>query len=184
MNDKLLETERLYLRAFEPTDVEALLQIWGNAEVTKYLPGGKPRTREQVEKKINTFIGMFEERGFGLAAVLRKEDDKLIGYCGIMPLADTGEVEIAYGMGREFWGKGYATEIARAVLRHGFEILNHESIAAVVRPENIPSQHVLIKIGMQEKKEVHLYNMDLLYFNIRRKKFEAEANKSVSGNNY
>lgn len=166
MGEKLLETKRLYLRTFEPGDLEPMVRILGDAEVTKYLPRGKPRTREEVRERIRTFSEDYEARGYGIGAVVQKQTGELIGYCGIMPLADTGEVELAYGLARASWGKGYAPEAARAMLKHGLDVWGFKRIVALTRHENTASQKVLEKIGTRYEKDAHFYDMDVRYFSL------------------
>ncbi|HEX8920448.1 MAG TPA: GNAT family N-acetyltransferase [Pyrinomonadaceae bacterium] len=166
-----IETARLRLRAFTPLDLDELFQVFGDAEVMKYISGGKPRSREETLTGLLSTIEGWQRRGFGLWAVTIKETAKLIGYCGLIFLDDTPEVEIAYGLAQSHWGKGYATEAALASLRFGFEELKLERIVAVVNPDNLPSQRVLEKLGMTYVKMAHHYESDLIYYELPKTEF-------------
>ncbi len=99
-------------------------------------------------------------------AVVVKDSGHVIGYCGLIFLEGTTEVELAYGLAKSSWGKGFATEAARASLRFGFEELKLNRVVAVVNPQNIPSQRVLEKLGMKYTKDAHHYDADLMYYEI------------------
>ncbi|HUQ34543.1 MAG TPA: GNAT family N-acetyltransferase [Pyrinomonadaceae bacterium] len=161
-----VETERLRLRAFTPEDLNDLHLIFGDPQVMKYISGGTPRSREETEIGMGRTIEGWQRRGFGFWAVTSKDDDKLIGYCGLILLENTTEIEVAYGFKRSQWGKGFATEAARACLRFGFEELKLERIVAVVNHGNVASQRVLEKLSMTYRREVHHYGADLMYYDI------------------
>ncbi len=169
-----IETERLRLRRFEPSDLNDLFQVFGDAEVMRYISGGKPRSLEETEAGLLRTVEGWHKRGFGLWAVTLKASGKVIGYCGLIFLEDTPEVELAYGLAKAFWGAGYATEAARASLRFGFEVVKLERIVAVVNPENTPSQRVLLKLGMRYVKQAHHYNADLMYYELSKKEFRQD----------
>jgi ribosomal-protein-alanine N-acetyltransferase len=161
-----IETERLLLRAFTPADLDGLHQIFGDAEVMRYISGGKARSREETEVGLGRTIEGWRARGFGFWAVALKDSLQLIGYSGFVFLEGTPEVEIAYGLRQSHWGKGFATEAARACLRCGFEELKLGRVVAVVNHENTASQRVLEKLGLAHTRDVHHYGADLMYYEI------------------
>lgn len=173
MNIPRIETARLQLRALKPDDLDDLCLIFGDSEVMRWISGGKPRPREETEKGLLRTLDGWKKRGFGLWAMTEKEREKVIGYCGLMPLDDTTEIEVAYGLAKSEWGRGFASEAAHASLRFGFEELKLERIVAVVNPENIPSQRVLEKLGMTHTKNGHYYDTDLMYYEISGINFHA-----------
>ncbi len=159
-----IETERLRLRGFRPDDLDALCQVFGDPVVMKYISGGKPRTREATEEGLLRSIEGWHKRGFGLWAAEEKATGTVVGYCGLMPLEDTPEIEVAYGLAKAAWGQGFAVEAARAALEYAFEQLKLERVVAVVNPLNVASQRVLEKLGMSYTKNVHHYGADLMYY--------------------
>ena len=161
-----IETARLRLRAFRPDDLDALCQVFGDPEVMKYISGGEPRTREATAEGLNRSIEGWRKRGFGLWAVEERATGRMVGYCGLIYLEDTPEIEVAYGLAKSAWGKGFAVEAARAALEFGFGELKLERIVAVVNPENVASRRVLEKLGMKHTKDVHHYGADLMYYEL------------------
>jgi ribosomal-protein-alanine N-acetyltransferase len=169
-----IETARLRLRSFTPGDLDELHLVFGDTDVVKYISGGKPRTRAETEKGLLRTIEGFRERGFGLWAVEVKDSGRMIGYCGLIFLDDTSEIEVAYGLAKSHWGKGFATEAARAGLGYGFERLKLERIVAVVNPQNLSSRRVLEKLGMRYAKDVHHYDADLMYYEIDKTDYQTD----------
>ncbi len=146
-----LETERLKLRRWSLDDADAYYEaILSDADVMRYLPGGVPRPREAAERSIRWFNQHAEEHGFSLWAVEEKSTGALVGNCGLVhiPNAAGREVEVAYTLAKAFWGRGMATEAARASVQYGFEECELDEIYGLAFPPNEASQNVLRKIGM------------------------------------
>lgn len=145
-----LETERLRLRPFTLDDVDAYYAgISSDADVMRYLPGGQPRQRSDSQWVISYFMRHAELHGFGVWAVEEKASGALIGHAGLEYIPGAEEVEVAYTLAKASWGRGYATEAAAASLSYGFEALNLAAIYGLAFPENIASQNVMRKIGME-----------------------------------
>jgi len=104
-------------------------------------------------------------------AVVERATGELAGWCGLAHLEDTQEVEVGYGLARRAWGRGLATEAARASLRYGFESMGLARIVAVVNPANHASRHVVEKLGLRHVKVARHYGADLDYFEIGRAEF-------------
>jgi RimJ/RimL family protein N-acetyltransferase len=151
MPSTLLHTPRLLLREFSADDVEDLLRSDGDARVMRYLANGlAPRTRDQVRASLGWMQATYLERpGFGLLHASRRDDGVYVGGCGLLKLPEGDDIEIAYRLPVDCWGQGYATEMAQAVLQHGFATLALPRVLGLTWPENVASQRVLVKIGMQ-----------------------------------
>jgi len=152
----ILETPRLILRHQVPADLDDLWALYCDPEITKYIPDA-PRTREEAREELEWHMnGHHRNPDLGLWATIRKETDKFIGRCGLLPwtIEDQQEVEVAYTIARSYWGQGLATEAAQAILQYGFEILNLSRLVSLIEPENIASQRVAEKIGMTFEKRV------------------------------
>jgi ribosomal-protein-alanine N-acetyltransferase len=151
-----VRTKRLVLRDLKEADRQAVHDYASDPEVVRYMDWG-PNTEEQTEDFIEQAIASQKEqprRNYTLAIVLKAEN-KLIGSCGLQASnPDNQEGWIGYCLNRHFWGKGYATETAEALLAYGFDQLNLHRIFATCDPANVASAHVLEKIGMQ--REGHL----------------------------
>ena len=150
---KILETERLYLRVFETGDADAMSEIHSDEEAMKYIGRGGVLNMEQTKKGIEVFIKKQSENGYSVWGVVEKQSDKLIGHCGLNMLNDKSDIEIAYLLAKDHWGKGYATEAAKATLNYGFEKLNLKRIIALAYPENYPSHNVIKKIRYETGRD-------------------------------
>jgi [ribosomal protein S5]-alanine N-acetyltransferase len=164
-----IETSRLRIRPFQLEDaVEQHRIVYGDPEVMRYLGDGKTRTVEQSQRAMQFFIDHDQREGFSIWSVEDKTSHQLIGHCGLFHIPQTPAVEIAYGFGKDFWGKGYATEAARACLRYGFETANLDEIIGLTYPENTASQNVLRKIGMvYQGLQDRFYNLTMTLYTLK-----------------
>jgi ribosomal-protein-alanine N-acetyltransferase len=147
---KILETERLFLRTWSLADAEeGFRRIWSDPEVMRYIGTGQPNADvEQSRAWLERMRAHQEQHGFCFWAVVEKESNQLIGSCGLGYQRDGGlPIEFGYSLARDYWGRGLATEAARACLRYVFEHLSLAEIAASVDSRNVASQKVLEKIG-------------------------------------
>lgn len=152
---KILETRRLIMRRLEPGDLDSLYALYQDAEVRRYFPEGTltlDETREELEWFLN---GHPEHPELGLWATILKENSRFIGRCGLLPWTIDGqyEVEVAYLLAKECWGKGLGTEAAQAVLDYGFERLQLPRLICLIDRDNQASIRVAEKIGMAFEKE-------------------------------
>lgn len=148
-----IETPRLRLRRWIDDDFEPLVAMNADPRVMEFLGGG--RSRKETEDIWNRVRGHFETYGFGPWAV--EVDCIFAGWLGLMrPRFEahfTPCVEVGYRLRAEFWGRGLATEGARAVLRYGFEHLRLDEIVAFTVPSNARSLRVMEKIGLTFSEE-------------------------------
>ena len=166
-----LETERLLLRQFRPEDAEAHhRQIGSDAAVTW---DGSVRALDETRARIEGYLETWRERGYGMWAIIDKETGELRGHAGLQPLEETGEVELAYYLGRAAWGRGFATEAGAAAVRFGFDEVGLERILAVVRPENAASQRVLTKLGFIHDHDAAHYDADVRVWKRERRETSA-----------
>lgn len=145
----IVETPRLRLREFTPADATALHAVLGDAEVMRYSLSG-PRTLAQVAQGIGEYQTHYQD-GLGFWAVILKQSNTLIGFCGLKPLDVDGEreLELGYRLAHAYWGQGFATEAATAVCRHAFATLHVARIVAAIDDANIASRRVIEKLGMK-----------------------------------
>lgn len=167
----MLETERLLHRKFTLDDLPKLIELRSDPEVNKYLGGTRLQNPEAIAKRLQVYIDCYDKFGFGVTAMIWKESGEMIGWSGLMPLEDTGEIEVGYGMIREFWGKGIGYETALGWLDYGFNKAGLERIVAVAQPENAGSWRIMEKCGMHyEKTEPH-YGIECLFYAISKDEF-------------
>ena len=149
-------TKRLLLRDLKEADWQAIHQYASDPEVVRYMGWG-PNTQEETAGFIRRALaGQIEQprRNYTLAIVLRKED-KLIGGCSInVSNPDNREGWVGYCLNRRFWGKGYATEAAKALVDFGFDKLSLHRIFATCDPANTASAHVMEKVGMKREGRI------------------------------
>lgn len=150
----ILETERLVLRYQQPSDVAFLVELWADPRVTRYLGG--PREREWLRSVFEeTARDPYAER-YDLWPLIEAESGELVGHCGLLDKEVEGraEIELTYVLASPAWGRGYATEIGRALKRYAFEEMGGERLIALIEPGNTASERVAVKVGMQFVREV------------------------------
>jgi len=134
-------------------------------EVGTWLATSRGKTYEETKLLIDKFSKHWEEKGYGVWAVFNKNTGELLGHCGLNFLKETSEVEVLYAFDPKFWGKGYATESAKAALMYAFEKAKLDRVIALAKPLNIRSCNVIEKIGLK-------YIGIKEYFGIQAKYFE------------
>jgi ribosomal-protein-alanine N-acetyltransferase len=160
----IVETARLLLRPLGPEDLEEHHAVVGSDPQVTW--DGKARTLEESRAYLEAHRQHWDEHAFGMWAAIEKTTGDFLGHAGLQTLEDTDDVQVGYYLGQRAWGRGFATEAARAALRYGFEYLGLPHIVAVARPENRASQKVLAKIGMcQAGIECH-YGFDVQVWRI------------------
>ena len=155
-----VETERLRLRSLEQDDAEGLFTIYGDAETMRHVGRtGRPVVDvAAAQRAVESLRGNEAANGFSLWALDEREGDRLVGVAGLAMVEGVGpEVEAAYILRSDRWGRGYATEALRAVLEIGHEQLGLARIVALAYPENDPSRRVMEKAGMQPDGTVEAY---------------------------
>jgi ribosomal-protein-alanine N-acetyltransferase len=150
---EVIRTERLVLRDFREADWKSVHDYASDLEVVRYMDWG-PNTVEETRSFIRRAIAYQQEQHrsvYDLAVVLTPQN-VLVGGCGIhVSNPDGREGWIGYVLNRNFWGRGYATETAKALLKFGFSQLNLHRVFATCDPSNVASANVLEKIGMQRE---------------------------------
>lgn len=151
-----IETDRLIIREFNDDDFTSVHLYASDPEVIKYLPFG-PNTNLDTElflTKVKNFQIQYPRYDYEFAVVL-KENNLLIGGCGIhVTNPNNKEASIGYCYNKTYWGQGYASEAANAIIAFGFKNLNLHRVYATCAPDNIGSAKVMEKVGMT--KEGHL----------------------------
>jgi RimJ/RimL family protein N-acetyltransferase len=171
-----LETPRLVLRPFGPEDGPGHATLYGDPEVTRFLPRGPFGPAEALERSrgaLERFMGHWRQHGFGVWAILDRGTGAFIGQCGLAHVPELGEVELLYALARDRWGQGLAPEAGQAALRHGFQELRLERIIALTRPENKASRRVMDKLGLTYERTVRVFGLDAVCYSISRGSFLA-----------
>jgi [ribosomal protein S5]-alanine N-acetyltransferase len=143
----LLTTRRLVLRPVTARDHAALLAHWSAPDVRRFLFDGVTLSPAEIAEAIEASTRDFAAAGYGLWLIQEKDQADLVGTAGLRPLEDLG-LEIFYSLAPGSWGKGYATEAARAVLEHALGPLGLPEVLAEVDEGNIASLAVIERLGM------------------------------------
>jgi len=161
-------TERLVLREYVPEDVAELhAVVYGDHEAMRLLGG--PRDLAGTRAAVERSIDQQARDGFSFWAVIERESGLLAGEAGLFPLAeDRQDIALGYALGVDFWGRGYGTEAARAVLAEAFGSLAMQRVVAITRATNFRSRRVLSKLGFTAHGPRHVWGAEQLYFDLRR----------------
>lgn len=150
----ILSTDRLVLRPFKESDVDAVHSYGGNPDNVKYMVWG-PNSKEDTKNFIQDTIKKWDMDpilNYDFAIVL-KDTDKLIGGCGIYLNESRNEGMLGWILHKEYWKQGYMPEVATELLRFGFEELKVHRLYATCNTENYGSYRVMEKVGM--RREAH-----------------------------
>jgi ribosomal-protein-alanine N-acetyltransferase len=142
-----IETARLTLRGFRDEDVDPLFAIQGDREAMRFTHAAS--SRQDCAHWLRTFAALESTRGFAPWTVILQTEARVIGWGGLSidPFDPGWGIEVSYFFHPAYWGRGYATELVRATLQHGFGTLSLPAIGAFVRPANLASVRVLKKCG-------------------------------------
>jgi len=158
-----LVTERLELRRFAGADLGPLLTVFGDPRVMRFVGAERrPLTGNAIRTLMRTADGHWADHGFGLLAVVDGASGRVVGEAGLQLLEGGPDVEIGYTFARAAWGRGFATEAARAILRWAFAVLRLERVVAVADPANAASLHVLDKLGLRRLGMRHCYGAQMV----------------------
>jgi RimJ/RimL family protein N-acetyltransferase len=155
-----LETDRLMLRRFTEADEDNLVELNGDPAVMRFLNGGKPTPRDEIRNRVLPgFLGYYERfQGFGFWAAVEKSTGQFLGWFHFRPRMEhpkDGEIELGYRLRRSAWGKGYATEGSRALIRKGFTEFGVERVVAETMTVNLGSRRVMEKSGLTLVRTFH-----------------------------
>jgi [ribosomal protein S5]-alanine N-acetyltransferase len=166
---KLLVTPRLLMRPFTESDLEDLTALFADPAVMQYIGPPNTLTPAKAADRLHEMMAEFEAEGFGMLAVIERREKRFIGRCGLMRLEGGDEIELDFIFSKHAWGKGYATEAAKEVLRYAFNVLKLNRVVGVTHPNNLPSQRVLEKLGMQHTGRKQSHGMESLKYVIENK---------------
>lgn len=165
----MLETERLIMRPLAESDVDKIFAMRSDEDIMRFIR--KPQGRDESLDWIKLVSARWDTEKLGFCAVIEKETDKFLGWCGIWRLQETDELEVGYAIEKAYWGKGFATEAAEKFMQYAFEKLKTEKLVAVARPENTASRRVMEKLGMQYIATGTFYNQFLVQYAISKNEF-------------
>jgi len=157
--DVFLDTERLMLRRFNNADVDNLVELDGDPEVMRFVTGGRPTPREEIERDVlPAFLADYERyAGLGFYAAVERSTGEFLGWFQFAPHDDAkpDEVELGYRLRRSSWGRGYATEGSRALIDKGFGELGVRRVVAYAMAVHTASRRVMEKTGLHYVRTFH-----------------------------
>lgn len=149
-----VETERFILRELFSTDVNGMFELDSDPEVHLYLGNKTVTTKDESAAMITNIRQQYLDYGIGRWAVIDKKTNEFVGWCGIKFITEETNnhkdfYDVGYRLIKRFWGKGIATETASACLKYVFEERGFKEVFALAAVENVGSNKILKKIGMQ-----------------------------------
>ena len=167
-----LQTERLSLRPLVAADAEAYAAMRFHPEVMKWLPPAEGDPIEAARRTIGRFAVGWQQRRHAPWGVFLQ--DRLIGHAGLNFVPEFDGIEVLWALHPDAWGKGYATEVARAALEYGFDTLGLDLIFAITLPGNVASQAVMKRLGLTYRRRVDYKGFrDIVWFDVAGERWKA-----------
>lgn len=160
-----LETSRLRLRPCRVEDSGRAHGLWTVEGVRRFLFDGRAISTDEARSFVEASVEGFERDGYGLWLAFARDGERLVGFAGLLR-SDDEAPNLVYGVHPDFWGEGYATEAARAVLSYALKRLALPKVKADVDESNVESVRVLEKLGMKIVKRAVPEGRPLLYFEL------------------
>ncbi|MDQ3804478.1 MAG: GNAT family N-acetyltransferase [Acidobacteriota bacterium] len=148
---EVLETDRLFIRGLRADDLDEMYEVCADPDIMRHVGDGRPLSREQTRRWIERSQVNYSKHGFGCAAVVAKDGNRFVGYCGLVFGPGGAEVEVIYALKKQYWGGGLASEAARAMLEYGFGKCRLKRIVATIAPDNRASVRIAEKLGMTHR---------------------------------
>lgn len=161
-----VQTDRLTLRPLTPADAVPYAAIRYHPDVVKWMLPAPADPLAAAHAAIERYAAGWRERGYGPWGVFR--DGRQIGHAGLNFVPEFGETEVLWSLHPDAWGRGYATEAARAALTLGFETIGLDLIFAITKPENFASQAVMKRLGLTYRRDVVYRETPSVWFDISR----------------
>lgn len=152
--DLILQTERLLLARMRPAHIPALVDLWTDPDVTRFMGG--PRERPSLAADLEETARHPAAETYDLWPLIERESGKVVGHCGLLDkeIEGTTEIELVYVLAAPAWGKGYAAEIAAAIRDWAFSTPGLNRLIALIEPSNRASERVAVKTGMRLEREI------------------------------
>lgn len=164
-----IQTARLILRPFEPSDAKAAFGWLGDPVVMQFTPAGPDKSIEQTRTRLVGYQKHQKAHGFSKWLILEGDSGIAIGDSGLLVLQDYGWVDLGFRFAQPYWGKGLATEVASAWVRTAFDKLGVARLGAFVHPGNVASIRVLERVGFRAQRHEMVMGMDSIVFSLDAK---------------
>ncbi len=166
----ILHTDRLILRPFRADDLDAYAAMCADPEVMEFLSAtGDPLTRADAWRQMSMFLGHWQLRGYGTWAVEERATGAFVGRVGLHFPEGWPDRELGWTIARAFWGKGYATEAARAAITHAFDALGWTHLVSLIHPDNRRSARLAERLGYQVRGTAEVRGLHLTTYRLDAK---------------
>jgi len=155
----MLESERLILVNYTEQDLPFLENLLTNRNIVQFIGKGEVRTKEQIYHFYQWIMDHYKlNDNYGLKLLKDKLTGENIGHAGLVPQVVESEqyIEVGYWVDEKYWGNGYASEIAHALINYGINELQLPKIIALIQKGNLASEKVAVKNGLKKEKELVL----------------------------
>jgi RimJ/RimL family protein N-acetyltransferase len=168
MNDPILDTPRLSLREMTWDDLGFLTRLLANREVMRHYP--KACTPEEARLWMGRILDRYAKDGHAFWLVSRRDTGTPIGQVGLLLQHVDGvdEPEIGYMIHADHWRQGFALEAASAVRDYAFDVLDQPRVISLIRPVNVPSQRVALRVGLKPERLTVWHDLEHLVFSLRK----------------
>lgn len=163
-----LDTARLRLRPWHDDDLEPYAAMCADPEVMRYLGDGVPLSRANAWRSMAMFVGHWQLRGYGMWAVEERDSRVFVGRVGLHRPVGWPGLEVGWMLDRSTWGRGYATEAARASLEYAWRALDADHVISLITPGNQASIRVAERLGQTREGTFDLNGLEVLVFGIDR----------------
>lgn len=156
------KNDTIIIREFAPQELDLFLDLFKNENVTSFLPYKSPEEYKEMFAKALTD---YQEGPLGRWGIFNAQNNDFIGMCVVRIFADNlNQTEIGYVLSENYWGKGVATVVCKALVDHCLSLDNHQDIIAITDLDNIGSQKVLVKNGFIRIENLVRENGEVAYF--------------------
>ena len=166
-----LESERLRTHFLTEADVSAWAEFFEDKDAIEFIPDfGLKAPDDKAKHWIERQVDRYENKSFGLQALIDKRTNEFIGQCGLLLQEVDGikEVEVGYHVLRKHWGKGYAPEAAKLFIDFAFRKNLSPSVISIIHSKNLKSQRVADKNGLIREKQTAWRDMDVFIYRIHK----------------
>lgn len=170
-----LKTDRLLLRPFGPEHLDDFYALHSDPAVTEFVLA---LDRDAALERLRLAETEWRQYGYGMLAVFGREDGRFLGRCGLKFWPEFGETEVGWIFRRDAWGRGYATEAARACVEWGFAGFELPYLTAMIDPRNSPSVRVAERLGMEPLREDELLGVAVVVYSLANQASTVEASRS------
>ncbi|MDA6070272.1 GNAT family N-acetyltransferase [Flavobacterium sp. AC] len=162
----LYQSPRIIIREFLPHEQQTFLNLFKDDQVTQYLPEASP---ERYAEMFNELLENYEKKKLSRWAIFDTTNNNFIGMCvARVFVPNTSQIEIGYVLSRQYWGKGIATEVCKALTQYSFAHTNTNEVVAITDLNNSGSQNVLQKAGFERLNNLIRDEEEIAYFKIER----------------